>query len=52
MQLRRAPEGAFDGATRDTLGHIHKDAQEGACEVPLKGALEIVLELRCTKMCN
>ena len=29
----------------DTLSDIHKDAWEGVCEVPLKGAPEIALEL-------
>ena len=52
MQSRDTPEGTFDGAPRDTLSDLHKDAQEGVCEFALKGALEVALELRCTKRCN
>ena len=40
MQSTGAPEGTFDGAPKDTFSDLHKDAQEGACEVELKGALE------------
>ena len=52
MQSRGAPEGTFDSALKDTLSDIHKDAQEGAYGVALKGALEVALELRCTKRRN
>ena len=52
MQSRDTPEGTFDGAPKDTLSDLHKDAQEGVCEFALKGALEVALELRCTKRCN
>ena len=45
MQSRGAPEGTFDGASKDTLSNLHKDAQEGVCEVTLKGALRAALEL-------
>ena len=45
MQSRGAPEGTFDGASKDTLSNLHKDAQEGVCEVTLKGALKAALEL-------
>ena len=52
MQSRDTPEGTFDGAPKDTLSDLHKDAQEGVCEFALKDALEVALELRCTKRCN
>ena len=45
MQSRGAPEGTFDGASKDTLSNLHKDAQEGVCEITLKGALKAALEL-------
>ena len=45
MQSRSAPGGRFDGAPKDTLSDLHKDAQEGVCEVALKGALEVAFEL-------
>ena len=44
MQSRGAPEGTFDGAPKDTLSDLHKGAQEGVCEVALKGALEASLQ--------
>ena len=44
MQSRSAPGGRFDGAPKDTLSDLHKDAQEGVCEVALKGALEASLQ--------
>ena len=37
VQPRSAPVGKFDGAPKDALRELHKDAQ--------KGALEVVLEL-------
>ena len=46
VQSRGAPEGTFDGASKDALIDLHKDAQEGACEIALKGALEFALELQ------
>ena len=52
MQSRGAPEGKFNGVPKETLSDIHKDAREGACQVALKGALEVSLRLRCTKKCN
>ena len=45
MQSRGASEGTFDGAPKDTFSNLHKDAQEGVCEVTLKGALKAALEL-------
>ena len=45
MQSRGAPEGTFDGASKDALSDLHKDAQEGAFEVVFKGALELNLWL-------
>ena len=45
MQSRGAPEGVFDGAPKDACSNLHKDSQEGACEVALLGALEAALEL-------
>ena len=52
MQSRGEPEGTFDGAPKDTLSDLRKDAQEGVCEVALKGAHEVALVLCCTKNCN
>ena len=45
MQSRSAPGGRFDGAPKDTLNDLHKDAQEGVCEVALKAALDVAFEL-------
>ena len=45
MQSRSAPGGRFDGAPKDTLSDLHKDAQEGVCEVALKVAFEFHLWL-------
>ena len=39
LQAGGAPEGTFDGAPKDALSDLHKDAKEGAFEVALKGAL-------------
>ena len=52
MHSRDASEGTFDGAPKDTLSDLHKDTQEDVCEVTLKAAHEVALELRCTKRCN
>ena len=52
MHSRDASEGTFDGAPKDTLSDLHKDTQEDVCEVALKAAHEVGLELRCTKRCN
>ena len=52
MHSRDASEGTFDGAPKDTLSDLHKDAQEGVCEVALKAAHEVALELLCTKRCS
>ena len=46
MQSKGAPEGTFDGTPKDIFSDLHKDAQEGVCEVELKGALEAALELQ------
>ena len=45
VQSRGAPEGTLEGAPNDALSNLHKDAQEGAFEVVLKGALEIGIGL-------
>ena len=45
MQSRSAPGGRFDGVPKDTLNDLHKDAQEGVCEVALRAALDVALEL-------
>ena len=45
VQLKGAPEGAFDIAPQDALSDYYKDAQEGVFEFELKGALEVALEL-------
>ena len=52
MHSRDASEGTFDGAPKDTLSDLHKDTQEDVCEVALKAAHEVALELRCTKRCS
>ena len=44
VQSRGVPDNTFDGTPKVSLSDIHKDAQEGACEVLLKGALEVALE--------
>ena len=43
VQPRSTLEGTFDGAPKDA--HLRKDAQKGACEFALQGALEVALEL-------
>ena len=43
VQSRGAPEGTLEGAPNDTLTNLHKDEQEGAFEVALKGELEVAL---------
>ena len=45
LPSRGGPEGTFDGAPKDTLRDLYKDTQEGVCEVALKGALKVALEL-------
>ena len=45
MHSRSAPGGRFDCVSKDTLSDLHKDAQGCVCEVALKGALEVALEL-------
>ena len=39
-----APEGTFDGASKNALRDLHKGTEKGALEVALKGALEVALE--------
>ena len=41
VQSRGATECTFDGATKNVLRDLHKDAQKGACEVALKCAFEV-----------
>ena len=41
MQSRGAPEGTLERAPNYALSNLHEDAQEGAFEVALKGALEV-----------
>ena len=43
VQSRIAPEGTFDGASKDALSNLHKDAQERSCEAALKVILEIAM---------
>ena len=43
VKSRGPPEGKFDGAPKDNLWDLHKDAQ--------KGALEVALELTCGCTC-
>ena len=31
VESRGAPESTFDGAPKDAISNLHKDAQEGAC---------------------
>ena len=38
-----APEGTFDGASKNALRDLHKGTEKGALEVALKGALEVAL---------
>ena len=45
VQSRGAPECTFDGAPKDGLSDLHKDAQRGTFEVTLKDELEVALEL-------
>ena len=45
MWSRGAPQGTLDGVPKDTFSDLHKDAQEGVCDVAVKGALEAALEL-------
>ena len=45
VQSRGCLEGIFDGAPKDALSNLHKDAEEGACEMALKGVLELHLWL-------
>ena len=35
VQSRGVLQGTFDGAPKDALRDLHKDAQKGACEVAL-----------------
>ena len=41
--LDGAPEGTFDGALKDALSNLHKDAQNHAFEAALKSASEVTL---------
>ena len=45
VQSRAATEGTFDGATKNVLRDLHKNAQKGACELALKCAFEVALAL-------
>ena len=45
VQSRIAPEGTFDGASKDALSDLNNDVQESAFEVALKRAFEVALEL-------
>ena len=47
VQSRGAPEHTLDGAPKDALSNLHNDSQDGACEVSLKGTLEVALEFHC-----
>ena len=37
--------GAREGGPNDALSNLHKDVQEGAFEVTLKGAIKVALRL-------
>ena len=45
VQSSGAAEGTLEGAPNDALSNLHKDAQEGAFEVALKGAHEVAFGL-------
>ena len=45
VQSKCAPKATLEGAPNDALNNLHKDAQEGAFEVALKGELEVALGL-------
>ena len=47
-------EGTFDGAPKDAFSNLHKDAQEGVCEVALRVHLRLHLSCTCgcTFLCN
>ena len=45
VQSRGAPECTLEGAPNDALSNLHKDPQEGAFEIALKGVLEVALGL-------
>ena len=45
VQSWGALDGTFDGVPKDALSDLHKDVQEGAGEVALKGSLEVTGEL-------
>ena len=42
VQSRDAPVGTLEGEPNDALSSPHKDAQEGAFEVALKDALQVI----------
>ena len=44
VQSRGSSDVTFDGAPKDVLNDLHKDVQEGACEVSPKGAFGVELE--------
>ena len=44
VQWRGSPDATFDGAPKDALSNLHKDAQEGAYDVSLTGALGVALK--------
>ena len=45
VQSRGAPECTLEGAPNDALSNLHKDPQEGAFEIALKGVLQVALGL-------
>ena len=45
LQSRGTPDGTLDGAPKNTLIDLHKDAQESAFEVALKGGPMLEIEL-------
>ena len=47
VQSRSTLEGALDSVPMHALSDLHKDAQESACKVALKRALEVALEMQC-----
>ena len=49
--IKDAPECALEVISKDALYDFHKDAQEGAFEVALKGAIEVTLSRTCGCTC-
>ena len=46
--IKGSPEGTRERAPNYALSNLHEDAQEGAFEVALKGALEVAQGCTCS----